>query len=115
MFKVTIFRTIWAGDIPNETGVFENLKYLSEEYPDCIPLEYTLELPFAPSPGLSINDDSDGHCFRSGEIKKVTWFNHEGIFGCWVEDSHPYSARGHDYSYEWLVDRAHKDGWVVTK
>lgn len=115
MFKVKIFKTIWAGDLPSEGGVFADLKYLSQEYPDFVPLEYSLELPFAPYTGISINDDKKGQCFRSGEIQKVTWFNHDNIFGCWVEDAQPYSARGYDYSYEWLVDRALKDGWVIVK
>lgn len=115
MFKVTVFKIIWAGDLPSKEGAFENLKYLSEEYPECVPLEYTLELPFPPYSGLSINNDRSDHNFRSGEIKRVTWFNSEQLFGCWVEDAQPYSARGYDYSYEWLIDRALKDGWVITK
>lgn len=115
MFKVSIFKTIWAGDLPSDEGFVADLKHLTQEYPDCVPLEYSLELPFAPYPGLSINDDKDGQCFRSGEIQKVTWFNHDNVFGCWVEDSQPYSARGYGYSYEWLVDRALKDGWKIAE
>jgi len=72
MFKVSIFKTIWSGDLPSEEGVLADLKHLSQKYPDCVPLEYSLELPFAPYPGLSINDDQKGQYFRSGEIKKVT-------------------------------------------
>ena len=115
MFKVTIFKTIWAGDLPSDEGAFTDLKFISEEYPDCVPLEYTLELAFAPYAGLSINNDPGDHNFRSGEINKVTWFNQERLFGCWVDDAKPYSARGCDYSYEWLIDSALKDGWVITK
>ena len=115
MYTTTIFKTVWTGDLPNEGSVFEQLKYLSEQYPDCVSLQYQLELPFAPYPGLSITDEADNFYFRSGKIVEVTRFNEKKEFGCWVEDEKPHGSRGYDYSYEWLVNHALKEGWKLAK
>lgn len=114
MYKVTIFKTIFAGDVSNDSGAFEHLKYLAREYPESVGLQADLTLPFPPYIGLSINAESNGKYLRSGPIRSVTWFQEEEKFCCWVEDEKPYVSLGYDYTYEYLVNAALGAGWVIV-
>jgi len=100
MYNVEIFKTILAGDMPNEDeGIMADKKYLDLPYPDMVSFKYSLPISFSPFVGLSIIDGG----FRSGEIKKVTWFHDDELFACYVEDDQPHRSRGYDYTYEWLI------------
>ena len=103
MFKVIIRKTIRA-----EKGVTD-----LAEHPNHASLEYILELPFAPYPGLSIGDRTEDSILYPGKIEDVMWDNHGKIFYCFTKDEKPYSDE--DYyccSFEELVKRALRDGWV---
>lgn len=112
MHRVEIYKTIWAGDVPSESeGIASKLKYVSMPYPDRVSFKYSLQLSFVPFVGLSIIDDTDSYNFRSGNINKIIWFHHEKLFACYVDDERPYSSRGYEYSYEWLLNDAQSSGW----
>jgi hypothetical protein len=112
MYRVEIYKTIWAGEVPDETrGGCSKLKYVPPPNPECVSFKYSLDLPFAPFIGLFIIHDIDEYNFRSGEIKQVTWFHHDELFACFVDDEHPYTFKGYDYKFEWLVEHAGKGGW----
>ncbi len=110
-----IVRTIFAGDVPNDTGAFEHLKCLTRDNPESVGLQANLTLPFAPYIGLSINAEIDGRHLRSGAKNSVTWFQEEEKFCCWVNDEKPYNRLGYQYTYEYLVNAALSAGWAIVE
>ena len=108
MYNVEIYKTILAGDMPNEEeGIMSKLKYLDLPYPDMVSFKYSLTLPYTHFVGLSIINDG----FQIGEIKNIDWFHDEELFACHLKDEQPYSFKGYDYTYEWLIKNAEDHGW----
>lgn len=115
MYKVEIYKTIWADELPEEGGIVKDLKYLSIPYPEFAAFKYVLNLPFVPYVGLSIIDEQENYQFRSGTINNVTWFADQNMFGCWVKDGFPYRSGGYDYDFDYLVERCNKEGWQLIE
>ena len=57
MYKVEIYKSVWAGELPGEGGAAAQMKNLHAPYPKQAGFKYIIELAFPPYIGLSVIDE----------------------------------------------------------
>jgi|GEM_PF-5235385 hypothetical protein len=120
LYTVRIYKEIFACDSPIEGGHgsdSEAVEQILQQHPDGVCLEYELTLPFAPFPGLEIQDFDypNETFFRSSPLLTVKWINERQVFHCYTRaDNPPFQNASGQWTYEKLIARAISQGWTTT-
>jgi hypothetical protein len=87
----------------------EKVIWVDEERKDMYThLFRDIELPFSPFVGLEISFRG----WSSGKAEKVTWDFDSERFVVEVKDEVPFSSTDYDFTVEWLLQHALKQGWL---
>jgi hypothetical protein len=107
MYRVRVMKVVWAAKRKKVDAWRARQSKKAQKAPRAGHLYFDIEIPFAPSPGLTLIKGA----WDSGPLEKVRWRDSDQSFICLVAETYLPDEKG----YVTTMERALELGWALSR